>query len=613
MTLTSTTSRDDYTGTGSLDTYSYTFKIFANTDLLVTTRDLNDAETTLTLTTDYTVTGVGAESGGTIVLVAGNLTSGHALTIRRNRPLKQTTDIRNQGDFFPETYEDEMDSQIMVDQGLKDEIDRCVKTPESVSSSTFDPELPSEIVGAASKSPVTNSAGTAWEAVSSWPSGASIAAAAANAAAAALSASAAAAAAGTLSPYGINNLGFSTSVAASALTINLKQADGATDPSTGDSAVTIYFRHATLTSGEVESITQTSALSLVVTSGATLGHNDAAAEHIYIYAINNAGAIELAVSSSNHWDEGDVVTTTAMTAASDNAGPMYSASARTNVPFRLIGRILTTQTTAGTWAAAVTRLEAGFLFTDEKEQIAKAASFNAKHGKVYTIDSSGGVINVTPPDPTAGLIRFGIKCEGSSETNSINLLQSGSENIDGTAATFAMTKNYGTWEFQSDLVDWWAIQKTNNAVQTSYTVFDGSTTTGSDTIPTSWASPTLTAATITKGSAVTRSTNTLTFPFVDKYEVMMEWSALGVTAQSAGVRVRNTTDGTTAGVGVRALGVATANPTCSFTIPIDVTDIAKDYEVQWASASSTNTVNNNAIDSENTPRWRIIIRNIKEA
>ena len=53
-TISSTTSRMDYTGNGAVDTYSYSYKIFANTDLLVTVRNTSDVETTLTLTTDYT-------------------------------------------------------------------------------------------------------------------------------------------------------------------------------------------------------------------------------------------------------------------------------------------------------------------------------------------------------------------------------------------------------------------------------------------------------------------------------------------------------------------------------------------------------------------------------
>lgn len=140
MSIASTTNRVDYTGNGAVDTYAYTFRIFAGTDLLVTVRDTNDVETTLTLTTHYTVTGAGDASGGNVALVNGafawldgdgDLKTGFALSIRRSRPLTQETDIRNQGDFFPETHEDAFDHLVMISQQLQDQIDRCVKLRET--------------------------------------------------------------------------------------------------------------------------------------------------------------------------------------------------------------------------------------------------------------------------------------------------------------------------------------------------------------------------------------------------------------------------------------------------------------------------------------------------
>jgi hypothetical protein len=136
MSIQSSTNRNDYTGSGSTDTYAYSFKIFADTDLVVTKRLISTGvETTLTLTTDYTVTGVGDTSGGSIVLVAGNLASTYHLTIRRVRPLTQTLDIRNQGDYFPERTEDAFDKAAMVDQQQQDELDRSSNLTETIAAS----------------------------------------------------------------------------------------------------------------------------------------------------------------------------------------------------------------------------------------------------------------------------------------------------------------------------------------------------------------------------------------------------------------------------------------------------------------------------------------------
>lgn len=135
MTVPSKINRWDYVGNGAANTYAYTKKAFVNTDLVVTVADTDGDETSLVIGVDYTVTGVGEITGGNIVLVNASqawLTSGflitdYAITIRRIRPVTQDTDIRNQGDFFPETHEDEFDKQIMIDQQQQDELDRSVK------------------------------------------------------------------------------------------------------------------------------------------------------------------------------------------------------------------------------------------------------------------------------------------------------------------------------------------------------------------------------------------------------------------------------------------------------------------------------------------------------
>lgn len=159
MTVSSTTNRNDYVGDGSADTYAYSFKIFAASDLKVTIANDSAVEfPTLTLDTDYTVTDVGETSGGNIVLVNsgqswldgdGDLLTDYTLTIRRVRPITQLTDIRNQGAFLPETHEDEFDKNIMIDQQQQDELDRSVKLAETLDPATFDATIPSDIAESA--------------------------------------------------------------------------------------------------------------------------------------------------------------------------------------------------------------------------------------------------------------------------------------------------------------------------------------------------------------------------------------------------------------------------------------------------------------------------------
>jgi hypothetical protein len=159
-------------------------------------------------------------------------------------------------------------------------------------------------------------------------------------------------------PNQIENLTISTSVASSALTIALKT-KGGTDASTTD-PINVAMRSATLTSGVYNLRQITGALSMVVSSGSTLGQVDTKPSYIYVYLIDNSGTLELAVSHSFYPDDALISTTAEGGAgAADSATTIYSTATRTTVPIRYIGYILNTQTTAGTWASAGTEIQTG--------------------------------------------------------------------------------------------------------------------------------------------------------------------------------------------------------------------------------------------------------------
>lgn len=128
MTIATSTNRVDYTGNGSTTVFSFSFRIFANSDLVVTSATPAGVETTLVLGTDYTVSGAGSYNGGSVTLTTA-LTNGHALTILRELDITQDTDLRNQGSFFAETHEDVFDRQTMIMQQLQEQIDRSAKLP----------------------------------------------------------------------------------------------------------------------------------------------------------------------------------------------------------------------------------------------------------------------------------------------------------------------------------------------------------------------------------------------------------------------------------------------------------------------------------------------------
>lgn len=167
---------------------------------------------------------------------------------------------------------------------------------------------------------------------------------------------------GTMSsdgPY-LSNIGIATSVGSNALTISLKGADG-NDPSTTN-PVEIAFRSATSATGTMTVVAATAATSVVVSSGSTLGTVSGQAGYLYVYALNNAGTIELAVSGRTLFDEGSTQSTTAEGGAggADYAHILYSTSARSGVAIKCIGRILISEATAGTWASNATEISIDF-------------------------------------------------------------------------------------------------------------------------------------------------------------------------------------------------------------------------------------------------------------
>jgi hypothetical protein len=140
----------------------------------------------------------------------------------------------------------------------------------------------------------------------------------------------------------------SASVAANALTISA-------------SALSLDFRSTTLGSGAVTTVSGTPS-NLVISSGSTLGTINATQSRIAVLAINNAGTIELAavnIAGGNNLDETGVISTTAEGGAggADSASTIYSTTARSNVAYRVIGYVESTQATAGTWATAPSTIQ----------------------------------------------------------------------------------------------------------------------------------------------------------------------------------------------------------------------------------------------------------------
>lgn len=126
-------------------------------------------------------------------------------------------------------------------------------------------------------------------------------------------------------------------------------------------AQTVDFRGTPITNGTTTSITFTSDISITAPSGATLGTTSGALSRIVILALNNAGTVVLGLTNSTNntisFDETELVATTAISAAATSANVVYSAAGLSNVPYRVVGYIESTQATAGVWASSPSKVQ----------------------------------------------------------------------------------------------------------------------------------------------------------------------------------------------------------------------------------------------------------------
>ena len=358
-----------YAGSGTTGPFTVTFRFLANSHLRVIKTSTTGSETTLNLGVDYSVTGAGGASG-TVTLTSPLLT-GEKLTIVRNVPLTQETDYVANDSFPAESHEQALDKLTMITQQLAEEVDRAVKV---LPSSTDDPddliasvktseqnaaasaasaaasydEFDDRYLGSKTSDPTVDNDGNAlqvgaeyWNSVSNerrtWTGSAwvsSVTVVPDNSVTIAKLADGAAVGA----KLGSKIQSISATVAANSITVSV-------------SYLSLDFRSTTLTSGTITTVAGTPA-NLTIASTDSFGLVTASGnQRIAILAINNAGTIELAASAlagGVNLDETGVITT--VTAATTGA-QIKSATARTNVAYRVIGFVDATFTTGTGWGS----------------------------------------------------------------------------------------------------------------------------------------------------------------------------------------------------------------------------------------------------------------------
>lgn len=127
MTVSSTTTRNSYSGDGSTTVFAYGFKIFDDDDITVIVRtNATGAESVQTKTTDYTVSGVGSASGGNITFVTAPA-SGTTVVLLRETAQTQLTDYTPNDPFPAASHEDALDKLTLLSQDTQDEVNRSIK------------------------------------------------------------------------------------------------------------------------------------------------------------------------------------------------------------------------------------------------------------------------------------------------------------------------------------------------------------------------------------------------------------------------------------------------------------------------------------------------------
>lgn len=121
--ITNVSRRIVYTGSAGVGPYAFSFPVLTSTDIAVYKNS-----TLLTLTTDYTVSINSSTGEGSVTLVSA-ATGSDRITIVGARAIQRSTDFVTGGDFFANTLNTELDSEVIFVQQVAETAERSIKAP----------------------------------------------------------------------------------------------------------------------------------------------------------------------------------------------------------------------------------------------------------------------------------------------------------------------------------------------------------------------------------------------------------------------------------------------------------------------------------------------------
>jgi len=156
--------KETYTGTGSLDTYTFDFKITADTQLLVIEVDDSGVETQRVLGDDVTyltsVTFDAVAGAGTVVLAANLATDYNLIFLLADDAPTQPYEFRNKTSFTLRRFEDALDLVSGAVQRLTYRGKQAIRIHDLDDEETFDAQLPPGVATTNNKVLIINATGT---------------------------------------------------------------------------------------------------------------------------------------------------------------------------------------------------------------------------------------------------------------------------------------------------------------------------------------------------------------------------------------------------------------------------------------------------------------------
>ncbi len=137
MAVTSATNRIQYNGNDVITAFTVPFYFLADGDLQIILTSASGVDSTQIITSQYTVSGSGDTSGGTVTMVTPPET-GEKLTILRSVAITQSVDYVENDSFPADTHEQALDRLTMISQELDEGADRTLSFKESSSTTGVD-------------------------------------------------------------------------------------------------------------------------------------------------------------------------------------------------------------------------------------------------------------------------------------------------------------------------------------------------------------------------------------------------------------------------------------------------------------------------------------------